>query len=108
MGGPAGGGLRLAFAGLAILRGDRRDDQHEGGQPQQIEPASLLDRDIGEDEQGLVEAEQPEGEGKGEEQAVASALPEAQEMKPAEQEAEGDGAGQEVEQGHRPSSTSQV
>src|SRR4051812_40149713 len=89
------GGCRSARAisgRAAVLPDDRREDEREGEQTDQIEPASFLVGNLGEREQALADPEKEESRSEGEEQAVASPFPEAQEEQSGEQEAGDDSA----------------
>src|SRR5687767_1589496 len=80
-----------------VLVDDRAQDDDEAQHAQPVDQAGGLDHHREPARQRLVEREQHEGEGKGEEQAVGGLAPEAHEEPRGDQEAEGDGAGEEVD-----------
>ena len=86
---------RLIFAGVpGVLAHDGGGDEQERGDPQQIRPTltdlGLLDQR----NQRLVQRQQPECRGEGQEKDVAAARPEPREEQPAHEEPRGDHAGQ--------------
>src|SRR5262249_644890 len=97
-----GRSLRLA----EILAHDRADDDEEGGEAQQVEPAALFQRQAYQRGHRVGERQQQEGDREHEEERISRPAPEAQEENRADREAHGDHAGEEF--GRRHYSTSQM
>src|SRR3569833_163998 len=87
---------RLPSGLLSVLQADRDQDQGASGEAQEVEPGAFLVRDVREGVQALHQAELPEGQSEGEEQAVAGAGPEAEEEEARDDEARRDRAGEEI------------